>query len=145
MSVRRCTQIDSSYSSEWWSIRLPLGWSVSEESDGVSFHRGAQGGVLRVSAVRKPDGRVVESDFSDFIGEQSQGCSTPQPTQAGPHFGFSRDCERDGTALAEWWLAHDSVLVYFTYSRKADAGSEEFRDVRRIVESVRIGDPSSAL
>jgi len=143
MSIRRCTQIDGSYSSEWWSIRLPSGWSISEESDCVLFHRGPQAGVLRVSAARKPDGCVVEADFSDLIGEMSQGCSAAQPIQAGQYFGFSRECER-GTALAEWWLAHDSVLVYFSFTRRADTGTNELRDVRRVVESVQIKDPSPA-
>lgn len=144
MSIRRCSQIDNSYSSEWWSISLPRGWSISEESDSVSLRRATQDGVLRVSAVRKPDGCVVEADFSEFIGQPSEGCSTLQSIQTERYSGFSRDCERDGLALSEWWLAHGSVLVYFSYERMTGLEIDESGDVQRIIESARIGELSSA-
>jgi hypothetical protein len=111
-----------------------------EGSDCVAFSRDSRAGVLKVSAVRKPDGCIVDADVAEFIGELNQGCSVPQPIQAEHYFGFTRNRERDGTFLAEWWLAHGSVLVYFTYEQTIDIGSNELGDIRRIVESARIDD-----
>lgn len=138
MSIHRCSQVRGIYSSDWWSIELPSGWSASEGSDCVAFSRGFRAGVLKVSAVRKPDGCIVNADVAEFIGELNQGCLVP--VDAEQYFGFTRNCQRDGTFLTEWWLAHGSVLVYFTYERTPDIGSNELDGIRRIVESARIDD-----
>ena len=118
--MQKSTQSRGSYSSDWWSVELPSGWSISEESACVSFCSDSGAGVLKVSAIRKPDGYVAESDISEFIGEQNQGCSAPRPIHSPRYFGRARCCERECTSLAEWWLAQKSVLVYFTYARATE-------------------------
>src|ERR1700739_1027586 len=137
MSIHRCTQVRGIYSSDWWSIKLPSGWSASEGNDCVTFSRGSRAAVLK-GAVRKPDGCIVDADVAEFIGELNQGCSVPQSIQAEQYSGFPRKCDRYGTFFAEWCLAYGSALVYFTYERTTDIGSNELDDIRRIVESARI-------
>jgi len=138
ISMRRCMQSRSIHSSNWWSIELPSGWSVSEESDCVTFRSNAQAGVLKVSAVRKPYGHVAEADISEFIGEPKRGGTAPTPLQTQNYFGWQRHQEHGGTFLAEWWLARESVLVYLTYERPTGAGNDELDEVQRIVKSVCI-------
>ena len=138
MSRHRCSQHCGAYSSEWWSIDLPSGWTASDESDGVSFRSDSHGGVLHVSAVRKPDGSIVDADFSEFIGESKLNCETAIPIHAERCSGFTRECSQIGTLLTEWWLAYGGVLVYITYARTAGLGSGEPDDLRRIVASLRI-------
>lgn len=138
MFRHRCPQHHGVYSSEWWSIDLPSGWTSSDEIGGVSFRRESHGGVLHVSAVRKPDGSIVDDDFSEFIGESKPNCETAMPIRTERCSGFTRDCAHSGTQLTEWWLAHGCVLVYLTFARTADTGSSEPDEVRRIIESLRI-------
>ena len=138
MSRQRCSQHCGAYSSEWWSVDLPSGWTASDETGAVSFRSDSHSGVLHVSAVRKPDGRIVEADFSGFIGEPKLNCETAIPIQAERWSGFTRCCSHNCTLLTEWWLAYGCVLVYITYARTASIESSEPDDVRRIVASLRI-------
>lgn len=138
MSRPRCSKHHGIYSSEWWSIDLPSGWAASEESDCVSFRSISHTGVLNASAVRKPDGSVKDEDFSEFIGEANHDCSAAKPIHAGRYIGFTRNCAHNGPLLAEWWLAHGSVLVYITYATTTETESGELDEVRNIVESLRI-------
>jgi hypothetical protein len=138
MSRHRCSQRYGVYSSEWWSIYLPSEWTASDESGGLSFRSNSHGEVLHVSAVRKADGSVVGTDFSEFIGESRSNCEPAIPIHAERCFGFTRVCLHNGTLLTEWWLAHGWVLVYITYAATAGTGSGEPDDVRRIVDSLRI-------
>jgi len=138
MSRHRVLKHHCIYSSEWWSIDLPLGWAASEESDCVSFRSTSHPGVLNASAVRKPDGSVKDEDFSEFIGEPNHDCSAAKPIHAGRYIGFTRNCAHNGALLTEWWLAHGSVLVYITYTTTTENESRELKEVRQIVESLRI-------
>jgi hypothetical protein len=115
-----------------------LRWAASEENDCVSFRSISHTGVLNVSAVRKPDGRVKDEDFSEFIGEPNHNCSAAEPIHAERYIGFTRKCAHNGVFLAEWWLAHGSVLVFITYAKTTETESTELDEVRRIVESLRI-------
>ena len=128
------------YSSQWWSVELPSGWSVSENSDCVSFRSCPLRGILSASATRKPDGRIAVSDLAEFI----EGASA-DAIESERYFGFTRECARGEGFLAEWWLVRGSVLVYFSYSAGCGAEASEIVEMRRIVESVWIeGDDTNS-
>ena len=140
MNTRRSCQYGFRvYSSEWWSIELPEGWSHLEEPECTSFHLNATGGVLRVSAVRKPEGSISKADLMDFFEQRSLGDARPLEVESRHYFGLKCEYEKCDSSWSEWWLARGSILVYITYTTVGPSNrGSELDAIRGIVESLRI-------
>jgi hypothetical protein len=136
MSVGR----NRTYSSTWWSIEIPSGWSPWEHEECTSFHGSPALGVIQVSAVRKLGGDVSHADLMEFATESKNRCARSQSIFTEKHFGFSCESEKNGEFWAEWWLACGSTLVYLTYNVAAGIEASEIDQIHQIVSSIKIQD-----
>ena len=134
----RCQNKPHIYSSQWWSVELPNGWSYREENECTSFYANGANGVLQISAVRKPDSCVGMADVREFSEQANHRNSEMHEVHSKNYFGLSCKYEKGDRYWAEWWLAHGQILVYITYNADVGKQDSEIREIQLIGESLRI-------
>lgn len=105
---------------EWWCIELPDEWSAEMDDDCVSITDCDNVGTIDVSAIRKEEGLVSEQDLKDLAEELiADGFEFQRVTIAGSK-GLLFSYQEEDVAWREWYLAHDSLVLYATYNTEVE-------------------------
>ena len=126
------------YQSTWWSLKLQTGWVAHENADCVSFSATPSGGVLQVSAIRKPSGPVTSQDLHDFASGSRGGVKNLQHVELSQISGIASEYVREKRYWREWWLKKGSTVVYLTYNVAAAARETEVDVIDKMISSVTI-------
>jgi hypothetical protein len=126
------------YQPSWWSTKLRAGWAAHENPDCVSFSAGPSGGVLKVSAIRKPNGSVTSQDLQEFASASKGGVGNLQHVELSEIFGLASEYVGEERYCKEWWLKKGSIGVYFTYDVAVAARRAEADAVDKMISSVTI-------
>ena len=116
------------FRSAWWTLTAPATWS-GRESEGVTeLVANPRLGLVQVSAARKPAENVTLEDAYSFAENSATPAEAAKPIQQGTTSGLYAEYTQSGSYWREWWLFHDRVLVFVTYTV-----IEELRDIERDV------------
>jgi len=126
------------YQSSWWSMKLQAGWAAHENADCVSFSADPLGGVLQVSAIRKPDGSVTLQDLQNFASDSRAGIKNLQHFELSEISGIASEYVREERYWREWWLKRGSTVIYLTYNVAAAAREAEADAIDKMISSVTI-------
>jgi len=122
--------------SNWWSVRVPVGWRSEENEDCVTFFSDDGCGALQISAYRNRSGVVTDDDLSEFaLGEVSDVRNLINVSY-GSFVGLEGSCIESESFRRVFWLRNENLLVYVTYSCSAADAFEERAMVDEVLESL---------
>jgi hypothetical protein len=125
------------FNGEWWSVRIPSGWTGNPDQHGVSFSRVPRVGTLQISAARRESGSVSDSDLIEFSEERRLAGYPFRKCQYGAFTGLASTHRAGDLAWHEWWLRHGPLLIYATYISPTGANSHnEKKEVIGILRSL---------
>jgi hypothetical protein len=119
-------------------MKLQAGWAAHESPDCVSFSVDPSGGLLQVSAVRKPDGSVTSQDLHDFASGSKGGVKNFQHIELSKISGIASEYVRENRYWREWWLKKGPIVVYLTYNVAVAAMEAEADAIDKMISSVDI-------
>lgn len=99
-----------------WSLLLPGEWSAERDEDIIVIGDQDDVGVLEISELHKDEGEFNATDLSTL----AENGSTLDPVKIGSFEGGYTEFIEDDTALREWYLYTEDLLLYITYSCDAD-------------------------
>jgi hypothetical protein len=121
------------YDSAWWSIDLPQGWLVKQDSDCVTFTSPDLAGALQISSYRKDEAiREVE------IAELSDERTVPHPIKIGCLTGLCSASRADGVFWKKWWLVEDRTLIFATYNGPVAQADAEVGAAERALRTLQV-------
>ena len=121
------------FQTECWSVSIPKGWSVKEDSECVTFTRVEPVGAVQVSAHRK-SGVVTDRDVRQFIERKR----TIRKIRVGEFTGYTTNYPDQGIFWREWWLRAGTTLIYITYNVALEHKDLEQYEVDGVVDSLRL-------
>jgi hypothetical protein len=108
--------------SNWWAVRVPLGWQSEENEDCVTFFSDDGFGALQISAYRNASGLVTDDDLSEFALVEMPDARNLMNVTYGTFVGLEGSYFESESFRRVCWLRNESLLVYVTYS--CSAGDE---------------------
>jgi hypothetical protein len=114
------------YQSSLWQMTVLPPWQLQQVDQCVEITEPDGIGAIHISAARKHNGSVSESDLQDSAGQDLPDETELIPVSLGGFTGFSASYidEHTDTFWKKWWLGSGPVMLYVTYS--CDRGDEEF-------------------
>ena len=129
-------RVREEFKSSWWSVRLPIGWQATESEECVTLEGKSRLGAVQISAARKDDGQVTDSDLRQFAVEQ-RGATAPFQEVVLPAFvGLYAERVEHNRFWREWWLRSGGLMVYVTYNVDTAFKGSESAAVDSIVNSL---------
>jgi hypothetical protein len=126
------------YQSSWWSMKLQAGWAAHENADCVSFSADPSGGVLQVSAIRKPNGSVTSQDLRDFASDSKGGVKNLRHVELSEVSGIASEYVREKRYWREWWLKKGPTVVYLAYNVAVAESEAEVYAIDKMISSITI-------
>ena len=119
---------------------LPTEWHAENEDDIIRIVDQDDVGEIEITTLHKQSGNVMPAEIQDMALEESPEVSQWKATNAGAFSGVSGHYTEDGTAVREWYLGSDSLLLYVTYvCDKDDAGLDD-ASVDELLGTLVVGD-----
>lgn len=97
-----------------WSLSPPQGWETNRDPECVTLVPPSGEGALQLSSHRK-GGAVTESDLLEFADHHLREGAPRRTVELGSFKGFEIAYETDDAAVREWYLRHESVLLFATW------------------------------
>ena len=125
------------YRSAWWSVRLPAGWTASEDGNAVELRAADPArGLLQISAARK-EGAVDDADVEAFAAARLGAGAPLRPIRLGSFRGARARHEHEGERWGEWWLYQGPLLIYATHVTDLAGGGAADAEVEAILASLQ--------
>ena len=125
------------YTSSWWSIELPSGWSAEREEDCVTFTAESGVGALQVSAYRHNGEAVTDEDLNDFAEVEFVAGIIPQDISCGDFRGIAISYVGGDRFWRKLWLRSGSLLLYVTYNCAAEDQAIEVESVNGMLRPLK--------
>ncbi len=126
------------WTSEWWSVRLPEGWTgeVNEDTTLISTADGP--GLLQLRAFHSDGRDIDDDDLRELAKHHVDGGAVLLPMRYGGGFtGFHVHFEAEGTLWWEWWLRCEGLAIHATYHCSPENRAREEATVAGILNSLR--------
>lgn len=120
----------------WWRVRLPDGWSGSQDKECATFLARIPLGALQISSARKDSGRVTDRELKKLAKERVPADIRITRVVPGSFSGFSAEYVKGDSFWKEWWLRLGQLMVYVTYNGPHGKEGFEREDVQRILASL---------
>ena len=101
---------------EWWTMALPPEWWAESEDDSILVGDRDDVGCLELSDLHKEDGHFEMDELRTIAEAESVTALTWKTLTLGDFKGVVSDFVEEGAAVREWYIAHQSLLLYITYS-----------------------------
>ena len=111
---------------DYWCLMLPPEWSAEQEEDVIRIFDQDEIGELALTTLIR-DGDADESSGTVQLAKvESPEVTDWSAVEFGAFQGVSGCFEEDETSVREWYLSHQSVLLYVTYiCGREDAGMDD--------------------
>lgn len=125
---------------EWWTLAIPPEWWAEAEDDSILVGDRDDVGCIEISTLHKDSGVFDADTLAEIAGEDAPPGVQWQPVTLGDFAGLAGSGVDDDTALREWYVAHDAMLLFITYSCELenrgmdDAAVDELLDTLTVVE-----------
>lgn len=119
---------------------LPAEWHAENEDDIIRIVDQDDVGEIEITTLHKQSGNVMPAEIQDMALEESPEVSQWKATNAGAFSGVSGHYTEDGTAVREWYLGSDSLLLYVTYVCDEDDAGLDDASVDELLGTLVVGD-----
>ena len=123
-----------------WCLMLPAEWHAENEDDIIRIVDQDDVGEIEITTLHKQSGNVMPAEIQDMALEESPEVSQWKATNAGAFSGVSGHYTEDGTAVREWYLGSDSLLLYVTYVCDEDDAGLDDASVDELLGTLVVGD-----
>lgn len=120
------------YSHDTWSIELPSGWQVDEDSDVIGFFHPNGCGIFEVSTFFADDGDISEEEIREFAEVE-----TPDSVNLKYLSGVYKRESEEGDSIDQWWLSSGNQLLYATYTCPVGQDNAEAEEREQLIQSLR--------
>ena len=125
---------------EWWSLALPPEWWADAEEDSILVGDRDDVGCIEISTLHKEQGEFHLAEVQAIAAGESEAISEWRRVNLGDFHGLSGSCIEEGTAIREWYVMHNSMMLFITYSCDEsnrgmdDAAVDELLDTLLVLE-----------
>ena len=121
---------------EWWAMALPPEWWAESEEDSILVGDRDDVGCLEFSTLHKESGQFEASEVLQIAESESEQKLTWKLLSLGDFNGVASSFMEEGAAIREWYLAHDALLLFITYSCDEDNAGMDDAAVNEILDTL---------
>ncbi len=127
----------NTYNSKWWSTNYPSSWVSEEEKDCHSFYNNDGVGALQVSAYKKENGEVNNSELISFIEGYTPSDISLEQIYSGDFQGFYCHFISDEEYWKYWILKAGGLMLFITYNCAEDDKGIEDQEIDIITKNIK--------
>ena len=111
---------------DYWCLMLPPEWSAEQEEDVIRIFDQDEIGELALTTLIRDSDADESSSTVQLAKVESPEVTAWSAVELGAFTGVYGCFEEDDTCCQEWYLSHQSVLLYVTYIwDREDAGMDD--------------------
>ena len=126
---------------EWWTLALPPEWWADAEEDGILIGDRDDVGCIEISTLHKEQGEFSRQELQDIASEEAEQEIAWQQVGLGEFSGLCGSFMEDDVAIREWYVAHDAMLLFITYSCDAENRGMDDAAVDALLETLLLVEP----
>lgn len=101
---------------EWWTLAIPPEWWAEFEEDGILVGDRDDVGCIEISTLLKEEGSFDQNSVRDIAESESGQALEWREVALGDFSGVAASYVDEGTAVREWCVSNDAMLLFITYS-----------------------------
>ncbi|MEH6582420.1 MAG: hypothetical protein V7754_10830 [Halioglobus sp.] len=125
---------------EWWNMALPPEWWAEAEEDSILVGDRDGVGCIEFSSLHKDEGVFDTAELENIARSESEQPLEWKRVELGEFAGVQADCQEEGVAIREWYVANDSLLLFITYSCDEDNGGMDDAAVDELLNTLMVVD-----
>ena len=126
---------------EWWTLVLPPEWWADSEEDSILIGDRDDVGCIEISTLHKEEGEFSRRELQDIASEEAEQEIAWQSAALGEFSGLCGSFMEDDVAIREWYVAHDDMLLFITYSCDAENRGMDDAAVDALLETLLLVEP----
>jgi hypothetical protein len=128
---------------EWWTMALPPEWWAEAEEDSILVGDRDDVGCIEFSNLHKDSGHFDRAELEAIARAESEQELVWQSVELGEFSGVVSAFAEDGVAIREWYVAHESLLLFITYSCEAENSGMDDAAVDELLDTLMVATPAS--
>ena len=126
---------------EGWELSVPPEWEAEEDGEFITIIKDEDGGAITVSAIIDEEENISQDELEIYSRSKLSKGDKLTKLEVGEFQGFSAQfTDEKGVAWFHSWLAHQDLLVYFSYNGSPEAWESEKKDVQKILKTLKVRD-----
>jgi hypothetical protein len=126
---------------EWWTLVLPPEWWADSEEDSILIGDRDDVGCIEISTLHKEEGEFSRQELQNIASEEAEQEIAWQSAALGEFSGLCGSFMEDDVAIREWYVAHDDMLLFITYSCDAENRGMDDAAVDALLETLLLVEP----
>lgn len=123
---------------EWWTMAIPPEWWADAEEDSILVGDRDEVGCIEISTMRKEEGDFESGAAKDIAQTESEESMEWQAVTLGEFQGYRSSYVEEGTAVREWYVTHDALLLFITYSCDEENRGMDDAAVDQILDTLMV-------
>ena|SRR5258705_642967 len=135
--------MNNEFTSSWWSIELPLGWSAEREESCTNIWSEDGVGALQISAYQRDGEPVSDEDLYDFAEREYPEGVRVLNENCGQFSGLNVSFLVENSYWRKWWLRNGSLFLFVTYNCNVEEQGLERSAVDQMLATLKPKAPAS--
>ncbi len=127
-----------------WCLMLPTEWYAETEDDIVRIADQDEIGEIEITTLHKLSGKVLDCEIQEMASSESPEVPQWDAVSTGTFSGVTGHYTEDGTAVREWYLGSESLLLYVTYVCDEENVGMDDASVDELLGTLVVGDSQAA-
>lgn len=123
---------------EWWTLAIPPEWWAESEEDSILVGDRDEVGCIEISTLHREDGEFEPGDALRIAERESEQRLAWQAVTLGDFSGVSSHYVEGETAIREWYVANDALLLFITYSCDVDNAGMDDSAVDELLDTLMV-------
>jgi len=127
---------------EWWTLALPPEWWAQAEEDSILIGDQDDVGCIEISTLHKEEGAFAQDMVRSIAQQEAEQQLDWRSVVLGEFAGVTASYVQEGSAVREWYVVNESLMLFITYSCAEDNRGMDDAAVDEILETLMVGEPA---
>jgi len=123
---------------DWWTLIVPPQWWAEADEEVIVVGDEDGVGAIEISTLQRDESTADVLGAAEIAAQESPEVTAWELVSCGDFSGVCGTLQEEGTALREWYLGSEQLLLYVTYACELDNAGLDDAAVDEILDTLAL-------